>query len=132
MDFLARMEAEFMACLGTVPPGWGTLAKLRREENEMASSRSRSSARVCKSINQNFIRIFPIAFRLVQSSIYKALLKQVGFLTLARVGFQSWRSKGLDTDAFISVFESGFMILALSFRMPNASQKAKKRSNLLF
>ena len=42
-----RMEAlVFMAWRGTVPPGCGTLARLRREAKEMASSRSRSSARV--------------------------------------------------------------------------------------
>ena len=45
-------DAVVNACLGTVPPGWGTLApppgppccaKLRREAKDMASSRSRSS-----------------------------------------------------------------------------------------
>ena len=43
-----RMEAEvvFMAWRGTVPPGCGTLARLLLEAKEMASSRSRSSARV--------------------------------------------------------------------------------------
>ena len=47
-DLFDLMEdAVVNACLGTVPPGWGTLAppcaKLRREANDMASSRSLSS-----------------------------------------------------------------------------------------
>ena len=43
-DLFDLIEAdEFNACRGTVPPGWGTLAKLLRDANEMASSRSRSS-----------------------------------------------------------------------------------------
>ena len=47
-DLFDLMEdAVVNACLGTVPPGWGTLAppcaKLRREANDMASSLSLSS-----------------------------------------------------------------------------------------
>ena len=55
-----RMEAVFMACRGMVPPGWGTLAKLLLEANEMASSRSRSSARVWNQSKWKFFRIFPM------------------------------------------------------------------------
>ena len=42
-DLFDLIEAEVNACLGTVPPGWGTFAKLLRDANEMASSRSLSS-----------------------------------------------------------------------------------------
>ena len=76
-DLFDLMEdAVVNACLGTVPPGWGTLAppcaKLRREANDMASSLSLSSKAsflwkkkknnnklikkflTCKKINQQF------------------------------------------------------------------------------
>ena len=57
-----RMEAEvaFMAWRGTVPPGCGTLARLLLEAKEMASSRSRSSARVWNQSRVDFLEFFPI------------------------------------------------------------------------
>ena len=55
-----RMEAEvvFMAWRGTVPPGCGTLARLLLEAKEMASSRSRSSARVWNQSRNFFLDFF--------------------------------------------------------------------------
>ena len=57
-----RMEAEvvFMAWRGTVPPGCGTLARLLLEAKEMASSRSRSSARVWNQSRVDFLEFFPL------------------------------------------------------------------------
>ena len=102
-----RMEAEvaFMAWRGTVPPGCGTLARLLLEAKEMASSRSRSSARVWNQSRVDFFRIFSHWNYLQSSSAFHLHL-----CTLfenhpkCRIGiFQFWH------------FSSIFVLLKLSY-----------------
>ena len=101
-----RMEAEvaFMAWRGTVPPGCGTLARLLLEAKEMASSRSRSSARVWNQSRVDFLEFFPIGIICSHHQLFTFIFAHC-LKIIQNVAFEFW------------YFSPIFVLLKLTYRV---------------